>query len=395
MKKLVVGVLAFAMSMTQIAPMIAHADAAVGDATYTLGANLSSEQRQTILTELNYKDNEPIIEVTNAEEHKYLGGIIPAAQIGTRALSSSRIEVASPGTGVVVDTQKITWVTPEMYSNAMITAGLKDAKVSVTAPFPVSGTAALTGIMKAYETTTGQPIDEEKKEVANEEMVTTAKLGDQIGTDEANNLMANIKLKIAEEAPTTEAATEAVVQKVADELAITLTDEQVTQLAGLFSRMSAANVDWSQIKDQIQVSKDAWDTKFQELSEGFFSGIFSWFQDLWNGLVDWISGLFAGGSSEVPENTETPETTPPVDEQPPSDQQTDSSSNNDNVNGTKPDTPTMNTEDSTTDVSNGSSDVSDPDTGGDEASTPSTDTTTTDGANTDSSTTNSSTNENQ
>ena len=38
-----------------------------------------------------------------------------------------------------------------MYINALATAGVKDASVYVTAPFSVSGTPALTGIIKAYE----------------------------------------------------------------------------------------------------------------------------------------------------------------------------------------------------------------------------------------------------
>ena len=50
------------------------------------------------------------------------------------------------------DRKNINWVTDAMYTNALITAGVKDAEIQITAPFKVSGTAALTGLMKAYET---------------------------------------------------------------------------------------------------------------------------------------------------------------------------------------------------------------------------------------------------
>ena len=45
----------------------------------------------------------------------------------------------------------------------LITAGVKDAEIQITAPFKVSGTAALTGLMKAYETTSNKQIPEEVK----------------------------------------------------------------------------------------------------------------------------------------------------------------------------------------------------------------------------------------
>ena len=61
------------------------------------------------------------------------------------------------------DRKNINWVTDAMYTNALITAGVKDAEIQITAPFKVSGTAALTGLMKAYETASNKQIPEEVK----------------------------------------------------------------------------------------------------------------------------------------------------------------------------------------------------------------------------------------
>ena len=57
-----------------------------------------------------------------------------------------------------------------MYANAMLTAGIEDAIVEVAAPKAVTGHSALVGIYKAYEVTTGETLDIERTDVANEEL---------------------------------------------------------------------------------------------------------------------------------------------------------------------------------------------------------------------------------
>ncbi len=92
-----------------------------------------------------------------------------------------------------------------MIRNALITAGVENANVKVGAPFNVSGTAALTGILKGFESSKGgKKIDEEKKKVANEEMVVTGNLGEKIGQDEAANLINEVKKEVVKEKPKTE-----------------------------------------------------------------------------------------------------------------------------------------------------------------------------------------------
>ena len=84
-------------------------------------------------------------------------------KIGKRTISSAYVELLEKGEGIEVDTHNITWVTREMYANALVTAGVENAKVIAAAPFKVSGTGALTGIMKAFEAVTGKELDEEAK----------------------------------------------------------------------------------------------------------------------------------------------------------------------------------------------------------------------------------------
>ncbi|WP_374719802.1 DUF1002 domain-containing protein [Parageobacillus toebii] len=266
-------------------PAMAAADAAEGDVIITLGENLTEQQKQQILNEMNAPDNAQIITVSNAEEHKYLDGLIPKAQIGTRAISSSMITIGAKGSGLDVETHNITWVTEEMYTNALITAGVKDAKIYVTAPFAVSGTAALTGLMKAYEVSSDQVIPEDVKKVATEEMVKTAKLGESIGTDKAVALLAKIKEEIANNPPQTDADLRALIEKVAKDLGITLTEDEINSLISLFNKMKNANIDWNQVNDQLSKAKDKLSTFLQsEEGKTFIQNIIDILKEIWNAI---------------------------------------------------------------------------------------------------------------
>ena len=120
---------------------------------------------------LNYfgvKENEVVIlEVNNQEERKYLEGVATEAQLGTRTYSCAYVQPTSKGNGLNVKTVNLTYVTSSMIASTLTTCGITDANVIAMTPLSggVSGTGALTGIMKAFEDATGKPLDEEKKEV--------------------------------------------------------------------------------------------------------------------------------------------------------------------------------------------------------------------------------------
>ena len=250
-----------------IVPYKAFADVAAGDMIVTLGENLTTEQKNMLLSEMNVPNDVQTITVSNAEEHQYLGDYISKALIGTKAISSSSVTFEQSGSGLKVETKNINWVTEEMYINALATAGVKDASVYVTAPFSVSGTAALTGIIKAYEVSSDKVIPEDVKQAANQEMVTTAKLGDEIGTEQAAALVTNIKEKMAENTPETEEETRAIIEAAAQELGITLNEDQVQSLLDLFNKLKELNIDWNAVGDQLTEAKEKLDT-FLQSEEG-------------------------------------------------------------------------------------------------------------------------------
>ncbi len=268
-------------------PSLSYADAVVGDIIITLGENLSEEQKQTILKEMNATENDQIISVTNEEEHQYLGDYIPKATIGTKAISSTSITIEEAGSGLEVKTKNINWVTDEMYLNALMTAGVKDASIYVTAPFEVSGTAALTGLIKAYEISSDEAIPENVKQVANEELVTTAKLGDEVGAENASALMAKIKEEIAKNGlPETDTELRSMIENAATELGITLSEEDINSLIELFNKMKDINIDWNQVGEQLDQARDKI-SNFLNSEEGqtFLQQVKEFFIALWNAII--------------------------------------------------------------------------------------------------------------
>nr|WP_240338388.1 DUF1002 domain-containing protein [Peribacillus alkalitolerans] len=270
-------------------PLSVSADAQPGDRIITLGANLTEEQKNMLLSEMKATNNEEIITVTNEEEHKYLGSYISKRLIGTKAISSSSITLGEKASGLKVETKNINWVTNEMYVNALITAGVKDAEIYVTSPIPVSGTAALTGLIKAYELSSDKVIPEDVKQAANEEMVKTATLGDQIGTEEASALMTRIKEEIAKNPPETEAELKALIENSAKELGLTLDEAQIQSLIDLFNKLKELNIDWNQVGDQLSKAKEQLDA-FLSSEEG--QTFLEKLKDVFVSLIDAIKALF-------------------------------------------------------------------------------------------------------
>ncbi|WP_425590637.1 DUF1002 domain-containing protein [Guptibacillus hwajinpoensis] len=285
-------VMPFFLSMLlimSIVPIVTFADASVGDIIVTLGEDLSEGQKQTLLEEMNAPEDVMTVTVSNEEEHKYLGNYISKALIGTRALSSSSITIGEKDAGLSVETKNINWVTDEMYANALITAGVKDADIYVTAPTEVSGTAALTGLIKAYELSSDEVIPEEQKQVANEELVTTAKLSDSIGADKATELMTKIKDDIASNPPATEDDLRKRIKQIASDSGIELTQEELDGLVALFNRMKNLDIDWDQMKSQLENARENLDEFLnKDETQSFIQKII----DFFIALIDGIKGVF-------------------------------------------------------------------------------------------------------
>ena len=75
---------------------------------------------------------------------------------------------------------------------------MKNCEVIAACPFEVSGTGALTGIQMAYEKASGEKLDEEKKQIATEEIVVTGNLADEVGKNDATTVINQSKMEVIE-----------------------------------------------------------------------------------------------------------------------------------------------------------------------------------------------------
>lgn len=292
MKKIVSAVLAITMLICLAAPVFG---VEAGEQRVALGADLSSSERAQIFDDfgLSEGDVDGEITVTNANEREYLEGLVSDSAIGTRALSSVYIITREEGEGLDITLYNITWITEEVYRNALITAGITDARVTISAPsYGVSGTAALTGMYMAYEDITGEELSETAKEVAAEELVTTGELADELGSEDAAALVNELKLIIDQLKEMTDDEARQEIKNVAINLNITLTDAQVEQLLSLCR--SLENVDLDSLTGALESVASALGSLSSagETASGIWGSIASFFSNMGSAIGNFFSNLF-------------------------------------------------------------------------------------------------------
>ncbi|MBE6948314.1 MAG: DUF1002 domain-containing protein [Ruminococcaceae bacterium] len=222
-----------------------------GEERTVIGVDISQSQVEEVYEDFGIERGDVTeLTVTNDEEREYLEGLVDNSVIGSRSISCVYIKVMEEGEGLDVTAHNINWCTEEIYANALVTAGITDAEIIVTAPFTVSGTAALTGIYKAYEDITGEELDETAKEVGTEEMVITSELAEQIGNYDATILVNELKLMLDELENYTDEELYDEIVRIAGEYGITLTDDQINQLIKLARGLQ--KMDNSELLENVQ-----------------------------------------------------------------------------------------------------------------------------------------------
>lgn len=231
-----------------------------------IGNELNEEQIAAVYRAFGVERGSCIeMKVTNAEERQYLEGYVDSALIGTRSISSVYVQLLSEGSGMDVTTSNITWCTPEMYISALATAGITDAKVVVAAPFEVSGTAALTGVYKAYEDMTGKKLDDIAKLVSTQELTITGELANEIGSMDSTSIVNDLKLMLDETKNMSDAEIKEQIVQIAKQYNVTLTDSQINQLITLCRSLEGLDSDAlkSRVEEVQNTLKKVSDAKTQ------------------------------------------------------------------------------------------------------------------------------------
>ena len=182
-----------------------------------------------------------------------------------------------------------------MVASTLSTAGMTNANAVIAAVFPVSGTGALTGVMKAFEDASGEKLDEDKKELASEELITTVDLGDEIGQDKATGVVNDIKTEVIKNGTSDVTQIADIINNVTNNYNITLTDAQVKQITDLMEKIAAQNYDYNSMKETLNNVSDVVKDNLQEAGESVgSSGIMDSIGNFFSSIGDWFSNLFSG-----------------------------------------------------------------------------------------------------
>ncbi len=276
-----------------------------------LGADLSEEQLQIVLDKMGIAKEDledyNVVYITNEEEHEYLDGYIDSSVIGTNALSCVMVKETNAGSGLRLTTVNINYCTINMYRNALITAGVENADILVVGPFPLSGTAALIGAMKAYEEMSGEELEEEAKTAALAELVIT---GDVVSSgeteeeaDKLQEVIDYVKAEVIAGDLTDWDAILDVIENAEIQFNITLTDEQKEQIANLMQKIAELDIDPAKLLEQagdlydkygetiLAEAKEVLNGIFtEEVKASLWDSIKNFFTTLWDAIVDFFTG---------------------------------------------------------------------------------------------------------
>ncbi len=325
-KRIVTLLMAFILTFSYITPVMAadsepqtitfdskeSASVKYDKAYLALGSDLTKDQLATVLTLLGISgadlEKYDVVYVTNAEEHAGLDVYINPSLIGTKSLSSVLVRPAADDYGVVVHTHNINYCTENMYRNALITAGVQNADITVAAPTPVSGTAALIGALKAYEDMSGKDVPENTLDTALNELVTTSELSDTLSSStEAEELISYIKAQIAANDLDTREEIDAAIRKGMKEFNTELSEDDIKSIVDLMMKIKDMGIDfniladqaediYAKYKDQIDAGTfNIKDVKVEDLGLGklIANAAGNFFKDVTDSIKGFFTGLFS------------------------------------------------------------------------------------------------------
>ena len=171
--------------------------------------------------------------ITSNDVNRISSGISQRTYTSDQIFSCAMVDLSSNNNIDIDVDSKITTVTPSMYKSALDSAGIKKGHVIVTSPVTATGESALAGIMKAYETATGQLIPEEVKNAANNEIYTQSEVvnNTNLSADDVANLVDEAKEEVAKENTTDKQTIINIVNNIASNNNIQISGNDINNLA--------------------------------------------------------------------------------------------------------------------------------------------------------------------
>lgn len=249
MKKKIFGSLVLGLALVLGCAVPAMADSRK---VVTLGVDLTEDQQNTIMKYFGVsRDAVDIIYINNDDEREHLGSYVPLEQIGTKTFSCALVSPTTSG-GIQVKTANLSWVTCNMIASTLSTSGVKNCQVVAACPFTVSGTGALTGVIMAYEEASEETLDPVKKQLANEELVTTGNLADEVGQSKATAVINETKIQVIENNITDKTEINNIINEVSNEYNVEINSDQTEEITVLMQKIAEQEYDIEQLKGTLE-----------------------------------------------------------------------------------------------------------------------------------------------
>lgn len=279
----------------------------------TLGADLTDDQKNTMMRYFKVDSSQvQILTITNQDEKEHLSSYVPLEQIGSRTVSCAYVKPTQSG-GIKVRTANLNWVTCNMIASTLSTSGVTNCEVVAACPFEVSGTGALTGILMAYETASGEELDTTKKELATQEMVVTGNLAQDVGQDDATNIINEAKMQILSGNVQNADEIYNIVVNIAEQNNMQVGSEQLDKIVSLLEQIAQQDYNYDDMKETLETVEQNVTGETNESPDGDF--VVDDGEDGSDSIVDDLDESILGddviaGSTEDPSLAEETQTAP-------------------------------------------------------------------------------------
>ena len=280
----------------------------------SFGSSLNSKEEAALRDYFGVSDDMEAIYVDNEVTIKQLGLEPDSLDNYTGGwYSSAHVKLTDKG-GVNVSSNNVSLVTNEMFANALITSGILNCEVTVSAPFMVTGESALAGILAGAEEIMGEGLSEQNKVVAKEEIDTTLEIADEILNNEENDINSttdsstiasgiinDIKQQVIKDSPNSTQIGQ-IILNVTNNYGVELSEESTARIQRLMEDVNDLEIDYKDIKDTMKnignnISEHLKEAGVKLKESGILERIGDWFVELFRSLGNWLKELFV--SSET------------------------------------------------------------------------------------------------